>query len=290
VANPNRVTIRDALLDAFHPLTYVHFRFPDDFALWFSAPVTAAQAFTNTTQGRAGFHNDCQVSGSNDTGTWLGTQSGQTSAQLQTAMASATQFVPYGGEVSGSCNVPRTDCASALADFAQWHLAWIKDSLDSTDSAVYRTGWTAGGCLAEIRNTMGYRVQLDELRHPHTVTAGTTATVTISLRNVGWSRVFSPRVLVVSACLKNTCFAGSSTDDLRSLPAQGTASTQLSVALAIPAGAAKGDYQLRISAPDIWPNTASVPAFALRFANVDDGAQVWNSAGYLVTGSVVTVQ
>jgi Domain of unknown function (DUF4832)/Domain of unknown function (DUF4874) len=289
VANPNRVIIRDAVLDAFHPLTYVHFRYPDDFALWFAAPLTLAQAFTNSTQGRAAFHNDCQVSSSNDTGTWLGVQSGQSSAQLQTMMATTTQFVPYGGEVSGSCAVPRTDCASARADFAQWHLAWLKDSIDSTDSELYRVGWTAGGCLAEIRNTMGYRVQLDQLRHPRSVSAGGTAMVTVALRNVGWARVFSPRVLVVSACLNSTCVTGSSAQDLRSVPAQGTGSTEFSVALPFPQGAAKGEYQLRLSAPDVWPNTANQPAFSLRFANTDSGAQAWNAAGYLVTGSTLTV-
>ena len=108
----------------------------------------------------------------------------------------------------------------------------------------------------------------------------------------GWARVFSPRLLVVRACLTVapfTCFAGSSTDDLRGLPPQATASTTLSVQLALPATAARGTYALELSAPDIWPATATVPAFSLRFANANTAGQAWNAAGFITTGSVVTV-
>jgi hypothetical protein len=291
VANPNRLRIRDALMDAFHPLTFVHFCFPDDLALWFPTALTAGQAFSGSTQARAAFHNDCQLS-NGDTGTWNQSQSSVNSQGLQTMMATITDFVPYGGEISGSCAAPlRTDCASARADFSRYHLAWIKDSIFAADGAAYSSGWTAGACVAEIRNLLGYRLQLDSVTHQGTARPGQTVTANVALRNVGWARVFSPRRLVVTACLTTapfTCVVAQSAADLRSLPSQATASTTLAVPLSLPVA---GTYAVQLSAPDVWPSTSTVPAFSVRFANADDGAsgQAWNALGFLTTGTTIVV-
>ncbi len=294
VANANRLRIRNALMDAFHPRTYVHFRFPDDQAIWFPTVLAPANAFTDAVQARAAFHNDCQLSSSNDTGTWVGYSSGWSGSSMQTYMATLTDLVPYGGEVSGSCAKPlKTDCATARSEFAKYHLAWLKDSLQSTDSTAYRDGWTAGGCMTEIRNLMGYRLQLDSVTSPRSAVAGQTLSISVKLRNVGWARVFSPRVLTVQACLTTspfTCFSGKSAEDLRSLPPQASTSSQLTVPVSLPLNATPGSYELRLSAPDIWPSTATTAAFAIRFANSDQGLQGWNSAGYFKTGSFVTVK
>ena len=52
-----------------------------------------------------------------------------------------------------------------------------------------------------------------------------------------------------------------------------------------------GDYTVHVSAPDIYPTTATDPRFSVRFANANQGAQAWNDAtGRFATGTSITVQ
>ena len=80
--------------------------------------------------------------------------------------------------------------------------------------------------------------------------------------------------------------------DLRTLSPQAGASTRVSVGVTIPAGAQTGDYDVYLSAPDIFSATASNPKFAVRFANADNGAtgQAWDaSAAMFKAGTSLNV-
>jgi hypothetical protein len=67
--------------------------------------------------------------------------------------------------------------------------------------------------------------------------------------------------------------------DLRTLPPQATASTEVPIAVTIPVGASAGDYEVFLGVPDVFPATSGTPDFAIRFANADDAAagQSWNA-------------
>ena len=128
---------------------------------------------------------------------------------------------------------------------------------------------------------MGYRLQLDALTHHTAVTAGGQVVVDADLRNVGWARVFTARKLVVTLRHRTTgSTVRASAGDLRTLAPQGTGSTRISVTVPVPATADKGDYDVLLSAPDIFPALAADPRFAVRFANADNSGagQTWDAA------------
>ena len=191
-AAANRMTVRDALMAAFHPYTQIEFRYPDDSVMWMPTPLDSTAASNGSMQSRAGFHNDCQLSGSNDTYTWMGWSSGAAASTLQTYMDAATNNASYGGEISSTCATPhRITCAEARADFSRWHQSWIKNS--NADGSEWYNSWSAGGCLNEMKNLSGYRLQLYSVSHQSTAHAGESITVRATMRNLGWSRPFSPR-------------------------------------------------------------------------------------------------
>ena len=130
--------------------------------------------------------------------------------------------------------------------------------------------------MSEISRLMGYRLQLDSVTHSSVANKGSTATVTVSLRNVGWARMFSKRPLVVTLRHKTSGATIAGSGGNLSTVAAGS-SAQIAVNVSIPSGAAAGDYEVQISAPDIWSTTARDARFAVRFANADTGAQVWTT-------------
>ena len=141
---------------------------------------------------------------------------------------------------------------------------------------------------------MGYRFQLDAIRHAANVARGATTTVSIDLRDVGWARIFSARKLWVTL---DPHAAGSaikgSGGDARTWPSQASASTSVDVAVPIPSGAAPGTYDVYVSLPDVWPSTASDTRQAVRFANANDAAhgQSWDDAkARMRTGTTITIE
>jgi len=192
------------------------------------------------------------------------------------------------GEVSGSCAPQTTDCADALQYLPALHAAAFK--MIDADAAPWTNAWTQGGCYTQIQNQMGSWIQYDSVSHQGTATHGETITATVALRNLGWSRVFTPRKLnlvLVSGAEVVTCKARL---DLRALPPQATASSVVTIpSCAIPKA---GTYQVYLSIPDAWPNTAGNPGFATRPGNADNLAagQAWDGPnGRLSTGTTLVV-
>jgi hypothetical protein len=128
---------------------------------------------------------------------------------------------------------------------------------------------------------MGYRLQLDAVSHHTAVTAGGQVVIDVDLRNVGWARMFTSRKLVVTLRHRTTgALVRASAGDLRVLVPQATGSTRVSVTMPVPTAADKGDYDVLLSAPDVFPTTAGDPRFAVRFANADNAGsgQTWDAA------------
>jgi hypothetical protein len=118
--------------------------------------------------------------------------------------------------------------------------------------------------------------------------------VQVDLRNVGWAKVFTARRLVVTLRHRATgATLNASAGDLSALPSQAKASSRIEVAVPVPAGAATGDYDVQLSAPDIFPATAGDPRFAVRFANADQtgSGQAWDAAtARFKAGTTLTVR
>jgi Domain of unknown function (DUF4832)/Domain of unknown function (DUF4874) len=290
VAEANRLSVRDALLAAFPQTAFVQFRHPTDLRRWYPTVLTSAQAFDGSVQSRVGPHNDCFLSGATDTGTY---DTDPTKGAAERAYIEAvTNFTPYGGENAADCEQPhRTSCADVMGDAARFHLAWFKGP--SSDITDWTNAWAAGGCASAVDNLMGYRLQLDSVRHQGAATAGQTITVEVSLRNLGWARLFSTRALEVVLVRENQKVSASSPTLLRMLPPQASASTVSSVHLRLPPDAARGAWGVFVQAHDVWPSTTNLPDFAVRFANGDDAGagQRWlPSEARFATGTTVLVK
>jgi Domain of unknown function (DUF4832)/Domain of unknown function (DUF4874) len=261
-ADANRVIIRDALLANMPATTQIGFRYPPDLQKWYPSA---------TQQSRAGIHNDCFLAGPSDSGTF----DDPTSRPYAKALTDQTA---YGGETCENAGTPvRNTCADILSEGAQYHLAWL--NINYAPSVLNK--WKADGCFEQVSRSMGYRLQLGAVSHAQQATAGDTVAVAVDIRNVGWARIFSARKLVVT--LKHATTGATiiaSAGNLQTLPPQATATTRQVINVTLPVGAAKGDYDLYLSAPDIFSATAADGRFAVRFANADDSAkaQAWDSA------------
>jgi hypothetical protein len=289
----NRVTVRDALLLNVHPLTAVQFRYPSDVMDWYPTPLATAQAYNGSAQARTGHGNDCMLS-NQDSGTWGDSGSGgasYTGAQKMSYVDTTTLNVPYGGETTDGCAAPlKLTCNEAFTDFARWHLSWLMTTANSMNS--FRTAWAAGGCTNKIANLMGYRIEYRTLIHQGSANRGESITATLTLRNVGWSRVHRPfRVQLVMTMAGQPSIICPARVDLRSLPPQATAYSTIAIPCTIPANAVVGVRQVHLRIPDIWPNTQSNAAFAIRPAIAATGTlDGWDPTNFRwVTGLAVTV-
>lgn len=273
-ANANRLLARNFILDNVHPYTSVLFRFPDDLMQWYPTVSTQNQAFNGTRQSRAAFVNDCQLSAGNDTGTFSVYNGGFSTSSQMTYTGQSTAYTAYGGELSNSCSTPhRTTCADVRADWATFHVQWMKDA--GTDQAEWTNAWTAGGCYNEVVNRMGYRLQYDSISHQGTAVAGQTITASVNLRNVGFGRFLDPRKLKLVFVLGGTTIPCTSRVDMRSLPAQGTSSFNISVPCTVPPGTPAGTYAGYLQVLDRSnPGTAK---FAVQPANATAG---WDATNF----------
>jgi hypothetical protein len=295
-ANANRLTIRNAILAAYKPIGVpIQFRYADDHIQWWPTPLSAAKAFTGDPQARTGALNECQLSSANDSGTFSTNSSGASSAQLAAYWKSMLEWLPYGGELSNSCATPhRTDCPSALSDFAAYHLSWLKDvSGPPSDMADWTNGWASGGCTNTINIGMGYRLVYDSFTHADTMTHGTSNYFYLTMHNTGFSRVHTARLvqlrLVKGGASDIVC---TFPQQLRLLPSNASASTSMRASCPIPSGATLGSYAVHLEIPDVYPNPETTPskAFRIQPANVNSGGQVWDAANRrFATGTTVVV-
>jgi len=261
-ADANRAAVRDALLANVPATTQIGFRLPADVITWYP---------TATQQSRVGVHNDCFLAGPTDTGTYANTAQ-RTYTQ---ALSGNTAF---GGETCQGAEMPeRNTCADILFEGALYHLAWLNIAWAPT----FINAWKAGGCFAEVSRTMGYRLQLDSMTHDTQVATGGTVVVAVDLRNVGWARMFNARQLMVTLRHKTSgaTYTGAA-GNLQTLAPKGTVATRVSVGVTLPATAQTGDYDVLLSAPDVFAATAANPRFAVRFANADNATlgQTWDAA------------
>lgn len=307
-----KTQVRDAVMAMVPPEIMVSFTNVYTQMNWYPTALTAAHAFTGGPQARMGWQNDCFLSGPTDSFQFPGptTVADQTVTTSQLTqrqyMQAISEYVPSGGETSvTSCNTPaRTGCISGTSDGAgqtggimnegpRIHLAWLH--YPASDSQTLIDSWNSasnsGPCFTSIANLLGYRLQLDSVSHADTVTHGTTLTITVNLRNYGWSRFFKERRLRArlhpASGSDITC---TSANDLRKLPSQATSSTAMQIKCAIPSGATLGSYTLDLSAPDTNSALASIRAYMVRFANANSGGQTWDDTnGRFATGTTVTV-
>jgi hypothetical protein len=232
-------------------------------------PLGPDLAFTNTNAARVGAHNDCFVAGTDDMGTYQGSQSTE---WQKSWLSQDNRFVPQGGETCATSQF--SGCASSLADFKRMH--W--DAINSEFQGSVIKGWESGGCNEEVKKSLGYRLKLTSAQLPDGVRPGSPFTGTIRLVNVGWGKIFNYRgcELVFRNTQTKKTFSVSLDSDPRKW-STAWSEAAVNVSAMIPSGTPEGEYNVYLSLPDTASRLHGNPAFSIRLANTG----VWeDSTGY----------
>lgn len=249
-----------ALLHSLPKSLMLQLRYPVDKAAIFnsSAPLTAANAFTQSDQARVGFHNDCFLADSSDGGTY---PSGST--DWKAYLAQDGRFGPVGGETC-ALDSPRSDCPTATSELRMLHFSWLNKDYNQD---VLNT-WKSQGCYDPINLGLGYRFVLTSASYSQVVRAGQTIQVTLNLNNEGFASMYNARPVVL--VLDNA----SSRFELP-LPVAAadprrweSGTTQVNASLVLPASVPAGCYRLSLWLPDPAPGLAKNPQYAVRLANL----------------------
>lgn len=269
-SDASRKAIGNALLNAIPADRMVMWRTPRDLKLWYPAVPASS------TRPRIGMFNDCFLSDTTDVGTF--SDNATTRANEKAYVASMTERAPFGGETcyfDKTTVGARTTCAAVAAEGQRFHLTFLGRDYYT----AFHKAWIAGGCFDAVSRTMGYRLELTSATAPATVRRGAKATISVSLRNVGWAAPVNPRRLVLRVRdgrgnLVKTLYGA----DLSTLAAR-TARTQ-AYGWAVPSTLAAGTYTLSVAAPDSASAIAGQAAYAVRFANASQTSSAGATQGW----------
>ena len=267
----NRREVMYRLLDALPAARPTQLRTPNykQQVLQTTQPISPAQAYSGTYLSRTGHHNDCYLASDTDFGTY------PDASQSQYPYLSAdTIYTPMGGE---TCNPdpPRSDCPTALSEFALFHWSFVNRDYHPGVLA----SWTAQGCTPTIQRRLGYRFTLLQGEYTDAARPGDAIHASIVLRNDGWAAPFLPRTvqLLMRSTASGALYAATSVDDPRLWLASSSTRT-LTIDACTSASLPAGTYELLLNLPD--------PARALRtrteysIAMANDGSVREAATGY----------
>lgn len=268
--NSNTRAIVDKLMSVLPPDRAIAVRYPSaKMQLFASQPLTASEAFANTTKARIGHHNDCFLAGVTDRGTYPDNATERESQR--TYHAADSLYSPQGGETCGvDDSNAYSSCTNALAQLARFHFSVLNTDYEPTVLGL----WASGGCMEDIKKRLGYRFRLVESVAAGEVAAGGTFTITLRVTNEGFANLYNARPLDVVLRPRaggNAIRITANEDVRRWLPGE---TRNVSLAVPIAASAALGSYDIYLHLPDAAPSLAARPEYAIRFAN----AGMWDAA------------
>jgi len=271
----NRAAVVRALLAALPDTRMAQLRTPAiKRAIFGTGALTSADAYSGAPAARAGHHNDCFLASADDFGTYADP------ATERPYLAAETTYLPMGGETCAP-NPPRSECASALAEMAQFHWSYV----NADYHADVLASWRSGGCLPEIERRLGYRFTLTEGSFGTDVAPGGGLAVRVGVRNDGFAAPYNARLvqLVLRDSAGATRRLPLAADPRRWLPG---ATTTVEQTVTVPADLPPGTYRLGLALPDATPALADRPEYAVRTANTG----LWIAdGGYNDLAATVTV-
>jgi photosystem II stability/assembly factor-like uncharacterized protein len=285
----DRTEVLNALLDALPADRSVQVRVPQmkqkavygALAPTNSAPLSVGEAWQNTPKARIGFLNDCFLASEDDLGTYKNYDtgvSGSDTAVFKPYLAADSQFVPVGGETCIDWD-PYSDCDGPLGGNAQKEMARMHFSfLNAGWNNAVNNDWVSGGCIEEIKQRLGYRLELQKGEYPTTGSPGYAFSFKIDLKNIGFAAPFNPRK--VRLLMRNVATGLIWTFDLADDPRAWLPGNQLHTiehSLCLPPNMPLGNYELLLHLADPFPALSNRPEYAIQLANEN----TWESAtGY----------
>ena len=277
----NRLEVLTALLNVLPPHLQVAVRYPNAKMQMFdtTTPLNASTAHDGSLFSRVSSHNDAFLNSWGDSGTYRYNSSAPPGAAYtidRDFLSAETEFTVNGGETNtpdtSGPGYPGRDCTITQNELRRFH--WTYLNTDFYTPAL--TTWESGNCLDEIRDNLGYRLQLIEGTYGDAVAPGDGLSVTIQLRNTGYAAPINPRPVKVVLDGVGGTFSAELTTDIRTWsPEQGT--IVLNANLQVPTCVSEGQYDLLLHLPDAADTLAARPEYAIRLAN----SGVWQAgSGY----------
>ncbi len=304
----DRAEVIQALLEALPPERMIQVRVPQQRQKFLHGPTAptstpasaAAQEFNGSAAARLGFHNDCFLADTTDSGTF-GDYDGATDSQditrLRDYKAQETRFTAMGGETCLE-NSPADNCAAsggrADTDLALFHYSFLNQGYN----ANVNDDWVGQGCMEDIKRRLGYRMELVSGVFPGEASPGQAIPIRLELRNTGFAAPFNPRGLELVLRHTNSgqeFFAELSRDTevRRWLP--GT-NHLVNADLGLPLDLPPGGYELLLHLPDPTSTLYGLAHYSIRLANstaLHSGASlgsVWEpTTGYHRLGHTLLV-
>jgi hypothetical protein len=243
------------------------------FAISGNAALTADQAFDGSSRARIAAHNDCFLASESNWGTYK-------NRKLEMDFYHQDNlFVAQGGE---TCNSnaeaqPYIGCDNALTELAYLRFSTLNIGYEQG----VLNGWTAGGCMNQIKQRLGYRFVLLNAKIPDRVKPGSSFSLNISLKNDGFAVPYNPRLLelqlqeVTTGKIVNVKLEGGRAQNQDPRFWQPAQSYMVNLEVGVPADLSEGDYRVRLALPDPEPNLYSRADYAILFANKN----TWQTSG-----------
>jgi len=233
--------------------------------------ISPATAYNGSTQSRIGFHNDCFLSNYTDSGTY-GYSTNDTII-TKPYVANESKYIPIGGETCGYDN-NFGNCTNTIKEMKRFHWSYLNKYYHPDNISQ----WTTGGCIDNIKKSLGYRFEILNTTFPMTATTNENLIYNIQINNIGFSAPFNPRN--VELVLKNN-----NTSDFHRIllpntdPRHWFANETITIneAIVLPNTIPSGNYHIYLNLPDPEPTLNSNPNYSIRFANTN----IWESStGY----------
>lgn len=269
----NRRAVIDALLNSLTSNRTLMLRYPRYKEMFYGGPLTAEEAFTGTQKARLAHHDDAFLKSENDDNTFK-----SNTAQPPTHSSTYcdgqdevtcwknyyhqdTRFLPVGGEASFD-NPPRTSCPNTLDQMSYLHWSFINNVFNQT----VHNRWITEGCMPEIRNRLGYRLELIDASVNPTVAAGQFVNISFRLKNTGFASIYNSRPAYISIIGANTRYDYLVPDQDPRRWEPGLEQT-IGLASYIPEGTSPGTYKITLWMPDASPSIQNDTRYSIRFAN-----------------------
>ncbi len=243
------------------------------FALVSNQALDVKKAFNGTAQARIGAHNDCFLASSDNWGTYK-------NRQLEMDFYHQDNlFVPQGGETCNSADdaKPYIGCENSLKELS--YLRFSTLNIGYEEGVL--NGWSAGDCLTEIKQRLGYRLRLLSAQIPDRVKPGSSLKLNLSIINDGFAAPYNPRLLelqlqqISSGKVFKVKLRGGRAQNQDPRFWQPGQTYNLKLEVGVPQKFQTGDYRVLLALPDPEPKLYPRAEYAIRLANQN----TWTSLG-----------
>ncbi len=290
----DRIDVLKALLDATPKTMMIQVRYPQmkqRFVYGINAPTSSAallvsEAFTESDKARIGFHNDCFLASEDDLGTYFDYGNSATSPkadieEIKKYVIDDGTYVPVGGETCSDAFSPQNDCSGALSSLEELHYSFLNAEFNNE----VNNDWESGGCIENIKRSLGYRFSLNSGAFSKKVAIGEKFNFELTINNSGYAIPYHERKIYV--VFRNTSSKEEYNVDTQ-IDARNISETlKIHESFELPEGIIPGDYQLLIHLPDSNSELFNNQLYSIQLANNN----VWESStGYNSLNHTITIE